>query len=231
MKLTTYDIARMIDISCVRSYNTREDIEQMARAAMEYSFICAHVLPSNIPYLKELLAGNTEVLAGCPVGFPSGGSETKTKIQEMKNCVALGCDEIDVVINVGWMRSGLYKQVEEDVRAVIGASGDTPVKLLLEVSQLNDEQISRGAEIAMRVGAGFVKTGTGWMDAPTTIHHIDVIKEVVGERIGIKASGGIRGLATIVEMHKMGVTRFGVGYQASLDIIEESKDYPGGIEL
>lgn len=231
MKLTTHDIARMIDISCVRSYNTREDIEKMAKAAIEYSFICAHVLPSNIPYLKELLAGNTEVLAGCPVGFPSGGSETKTKIEEMKNCVALGCDEIDVVINVGWMRSGLYKQAEEDVRAVIDASGDTPVKLLLEVSQLNDEQIRRGAEIAMGVGAGFVKTGTGWMDAPTTIHHIEVIREVVGDHIGIKASGGIRGLKAITEMYRMGVTRFGVGYQASLDIIEESKAYPGGIEL
>ena len=231
MKLTTYDVARMIDISCVRSFNTREDIRKMAEAAMEYSFICAHVLPSNIPYLKELLAGNTEVLTGCPVGFPSGGSETKTKIEEMKNCVALGCDEIDVVINIGWMRSGLYRQAEEDVKAVIDASGETPVKLLLEVSQLNDEQIRRGAEIAMRVGAGFVKTGTGWMDEPTTMHHIEVIKEVVGESIGIKASGGIRGLAAIVEMHRMGVTRFGVGYQASLDIIGESQAFPDGIEL
>lgn len=97
MKLTTKDIAGMIDISCVRSYTTYEDIEEMARAALKYKFICAHVLPSNVPYARQLLDGDPDVMVGCPVGFPGGGVTTETKVFEMKQCFELGADEVDAV--------------------------------------------------------------------------------------------------------------------------------------
>lgn len=227
MKQTAYDIARMIDISCVRSYMNQNDIEQMAKAAAQHHFICAHVLPSNVPYLKELLVDANDVLIGCPAGFPSGGSETKTKVCEMKNCVGLGCDEIDAVANIGWLCSNRFQDAKDDIKAVIEAAQGKPIKVILEVMQLDEYQIQKGAEMAVSAGAEFVKTGTGWMQGPTTRRHIELINDAVGGQIQIKASGGIRGLDTILEMNQLGVQRFGVGFQAAVDIINEAAKREG----
>ena len=232
MKLYTNDIARMIDISCVRSYMTWEDIEKMAEVALKYKFICAHVLPSNVPYAKTLLASDPDVLVGCPVGFPGGGVNTATKVFEMKQCIEMGADEIDAVMNIGWLRSGRYAEAKEDIQKVIEAADGRPIKTIIEVMTLSDEQIAETCRIAEEAGAAFIKTGTGWIAGkPTTIHHIEVIKKQIGNRLGIKASGGIRGLKTVLDMYKLGVARFGVGFTDAIDIINECEKYPEGIEI
>ena len=217
-------VAAIIDISCVRSYTTHDDIKDMADFAMKYSFICAHVLPSNIQFLKSLLKGNNFVRVGSPVGFPAGGTLTEIKVAEMKRLVELGCDEIDIMMNVGWFRSGMYDEVRRDLEEVIKYSGKISTKVILETSLLDENQIKIGADIIKSVGANFIKTGTGWVNGETTYECIKAIKESVGDSIQLKASGGIRNLDTLITMYQMGVTRFGVGYQPAIDIIQECLD-------
>ncbi len=232
MKLYTKDVARMIDISCVRSYMTYEDIAQMAEVALKYKFICAHVLPSNVPYAKSLLDSDPEVMVGCPVGFPGGGVTSETKVAEMKQCFEMGADEVDAVMNIGWLRSGRLAETKEDIKKVIEAAGGRPIKTIIEVMTLSDEQIIEACKIAEEAGAAFIKTGTGWITGkPTTVHHIEVIKSQIGDRLGIKASGGIRGLETVLAMYRLGVRRFGVGYTDAIDIINECEKYPNGIDV
>jgi deoxyribose-phosphate aldolase len=232
MKLTTKDIAKMIDISCVRSYMTFDDIRKMAGAASKYKFVCAHVLPSNVPFLKQLLDSDPDVMVGCPVGFPGGGVTTATKVFEMHECIEMDADEIDAVMNIGWIRSGRYREAEEDIKQVIAAAGGRPIKTIIEAMTLSDEQIKVACKIAEQAGAAYIKTGTGWITGkPTTLHHIEVIKSQVGGRLKIKASGGIRGLGTILDMVKMGVGRFGVGYTDAMDIINECEKYPDGMDI
>ena len=148
MKLFTKDIAKMIDISCVRSYMNRDDIRRMAQVAMEYKFICAHVLPSNVPFARELLDSDPDVMVGCPVGFPGGGVTTATKVFEMQECIKMGADEIDAVMNIGWIRSGRYKEAEDDISQVIKAAGGRPIKTIIVVMTLSDEQITQASKIA-----------------------------------------------------------------------------------
>lgn len=232
MKLYTKDVAKMIDISCVRSYMTWDDIYKMAEAAKKYKFICAHVLPSNVPYAKELLDADPDVMVGCPVGFPGGGVTTATKVFEMRQCIEMGADEMDVVMNIGWIRSGRYGEAKEDIRRVIEAADGRPVKAIIEAMTLSDEQITQACRIAEEAGAAYIKTGTGWITGrPTTARHIDVIKRQIGDRLKIKASGGIRGIETLLEMYGMGVFRFGVGYSDAMDIIAECEKYPDGINV
>lgn len=232
MKLTTKDIAKMIDISCVRSYMNWDDIRKMAQAASKYKFICAHVLPSNVPFAKELLDSDPDVMVGCPVGFPGGGVTTATKVFEMRQCIEMGADEIDAVMNIGWLRSGRYREAEEDIRQVIRAAEGRPIKTIIEVMTLSDEQIAAACRIAENAGAAYIKTGTGWIAGkPTTLHHIEVIRGQIGGRLKIKASGGIRGLGTVLDMVRMGVTRFGVGYTDAMDIIGECEKHPDGMDV
>ena len=225
------EVASLIDISCVRSYMTRGDIRDMANVAKKYSFICAHVLPSNIEYLQDLLKDDDEVKVGSPVGFPSGGALTKIKAEEMKELVKLGCDEIDIVLNVGWLRSGMYAEVEDDLRQIMEQAAGIPTKIILETAVLNEEQIKIGAQIAKKVGAEFAKTGTGWIVEKTTYECISAIKEAVGDGLKIKASGGIRNLSTLAAMYRMGVIRFGVGYQPAIDIINECLECDDDVSL
>jgi deoxyribose-phosphate aldolase len=232
MKLYTKDIAKMIDISCVRSYMNWADIRQMAEAALAYKFICAHVLPANVPFAKSLLQSDPEVMVGCPVGFPGGGVTTATKVFEMRQCIEMGADEIDAVMNIGWIRSGRYQEAEDDIRQVIDAAGGRPIKTIIEVMTLSDEEIVAVCKIAEQAGAAYIKTGTGWITGkPTTMHHIEVIRKQIGDRLKIKASGGIRGLDTLLDMYKMGVSRFGVGFLDAMNIIEECEKHPEGIEV
>ena len=231
MILTTYDLARMIDISCVRSQSSYDDIQEMISIAKEYKFICAHTLPCNVEYARQLLQGNTDVLIGCPVGFPAGGNEISIKVAEMEKCVETGAQEIDVVMNIGWLVSERYQAAEKELTEILKHAGSVPTKAIIEVSLLNDEMIRNASKIALNAGASFVKTGTGWTGIPTNYHHIEVIQQAVGNRIKIKASGGIKDLETLIKMYKMGVSRFGIGTKSAIGIIDEMKLYTDGLEV
>ena len=214
-------LARMIDLSAVRAEADADEIRRLAEAAKRYRCICVFVLPAFLPEIKAQLADAPEVGLGGVVGFPSGGHGTAVKVAEARDQLAQGATELDMVINVGMLRSGRDRFVEDDIRAVVEAADGTPLKVILEAHHLSDEEIVRGSRLAVRAGAAFVKTGTGWCPTGATLHNVRLIKQTVGDAAQVKAAGGVRDLATVIEMHRLGVTRFGVGLNSGIRILQE----------
>jgi deoxyribose-phosphate aldolase len=220
MNLTREQIARMIDISAVKADSSVDEVKSIVLAAKKYRFICVFTLPSLTLFAKEFLAGETYINLGGTVGFPSGASTTSSKEFEAEELLRMGCNELDMVINIGKLKSNLYKDVAEDIKKILGVAGNIPVKVILEVCLLNDLEIQDGAKIVRDSGAQFVKTGTGWL-GPTSFEHIKIIKKAVGESIKLKVAGGIRNLDVLLKMSEMGVSRFGIGHLSAINIMNE----------
>lgn len=222
MSLRPDDVAAMIDLSCVRTTSSREDIDQMVDAARRYRFGHVSVLQCFLPYTRQLLEGSPAVALVGNVSFPSGSDSTTIKVAQAGEMLAAGCDEIDMVMNIGKLRSGETAAVEADVRAVIDAVHPTPVKVIIEMMVLTPEEVALACNMAIRSGATFVKTGTGWAERGTTLEDVRLVKSIVGDRISIKASGGIRRLETLMAMYEAGARRFGVNLKSGIQIIEEA---------
>ncbi len=216
------DIARMIDISAVRADSMDTKIEEVVRRAKKYDCYLVTILPSQTLRVKKLLVGCEFPKIGGNVGFPSGGQTTHVKVMETRELVEMGVDEIDMVIDIAAHLSGRYKDVLSDIRAVIEAAQGKPVKTILECNYLSDDQIRVGCDLAIEAGAAFVKTGTGWTPSGATLENVTLIKQHVGDRIKIKASGGIRNIETLVEMYKRGVTRFGISLSSASKILDSA---------
>jgi deoxyribose-phosphate aldolase len=135
--------------------------------------------------------------------------------------VTAGCDEIDMVMNIGMLRSGELKEVEADVRAVIETVSPLPVKVIIEIMYLTPQEAELACGICVRAGAAFVKTGTGWTNRGTTMEDVRLVKSLVGDKIKIKASGGIRDLDTLAAMYKAGACRFGVNLMSGIQIVKD----------
>jgi deoxyribose-phosphate aldolase len=165
VKLTVSQIARMIDLSAVRAESDVAEVRALAECARKHQCMAAFALPSQTPLLVDLLADEPAIAVGGVVGFPSGGVTTSIKAAEARELLAMGCNELDMVVNIGMLRSGRDEQVRADIRAVVEAGGGAPVKVILECHHLTDEQIRKGCELSVAAGAAYVKTGTGW--APT----------------------------------------------------------------
>ncbi len=213
MILDVKELAGMIDVSCVRTTSSKDDIDEMVAAARKYSFGHVSVLQCFIPYTRQLLVDAPEIKVIGNVSFPSGSDSTAVKVFQAKEMVAAGCDEIDMVMNIGRLRSGQLKEVENDVRAVIQVAGNLPVKVIIEIMYLNQSELEQACNICILAGAAFVKTGSGWADRSTTLEDIKGIKAIVGERIKIKASGGIRDLTGLLDMYHAGARRFGINFK------------------
>lgn len=220
MGLTIKNIAGMMDLSCVQTYNTEKDIASLVSAAKKYKCKCVSTLPCYISKVVQLLGDDAEILVVGNIGFPSGGDTTNSKVAQAKELINLGCDEFDMVMNVGWLKSRKYAAVKQDIISVVDVAMGKPVKVILEVSCLTDYEIQKACEICIKAGATFVKTGTGW-NGKTTMEQIRLIKSVVGDRIKIKAAGGIRDLNTLLNMYRQGVTRFGVNLNSGISILKE----------
>ena len=231
MLLTSKDIAKMIDISCVRTTSSKADIDEMVDIARKYGFGQVSVMQCFIPYTKELLKNASDVRLIGNVSFPSGSDSTSLKVVQAKEMLAAGCDEIDMVMNIGKLRSGQLEEVERDVRAVVETVLPTPIKVIIEVMSLTPEETKQACEICLRTGATFVKTGTGWADRGTTLEDVNLVKSFVGDQIKIKASGGIRGLDMFVKMYKAGARRFGINMKSAIKIIEECMALKSGVEV
>jgi deoxyribose-phosphate aldolase len=220
MKLTVERLARMMDLSAVRAEVDADEVRQLAETARRWHCVCAFVLPCYLPELKAHLAGTPDVGLGAVVGFPSGAHSTATKVTEARQQLDLGATELDMVINVGMLRSGRHEYVAGDIRSVVEAARGVPVKVILEAHWLTDEQIVEGSRLAVEAGAAFVKTGTGWAPTGATLHNVQLIKSAVGDAAQVKAAGGVRDLNTVVEMIRLGVTRFGVGMATGVKLLE-----------
>lgn len=220
------DLARLIDISCVRADHTESDVRSLAADAVRWNFINAHVLPTWVPLLRTLLDGST-TLVGSPVGFPSGGASTPVKIREAAQLLEDGVQEMDVVMSIGRFLSDDIAYVEQDLTAIIReVSGAVPVKVILETSLLTDSQIRTAANVAAAAGADFIKTGTGWA-GPATVEAVQAIADSIPSPVHIKASGGIRTLDQLHALQHAGASRFGVGARAAMDLIFQAK---GGVQ-
>jgi deoxyribose-phosphate aldolase len=221
MVLTAKEIAKMIDISCVRTTSSKADIEEMVAAARRYGFGQVSVNQCFIPYTRMLLKGTSNVRVVGNVSFPSGSDSTSLKVAQAKEMLAAGCDEIDMVMNIGKLRSKDLDEVEADVRAVIETVHPVPVKVIIEVMYLTKEETEQACGVCLRSGAAFVKTGTGWADRATTLEDVRLVKSFVGDHIKIKASGGIRDLDMLTQMYQAGARRFGVNLKSAIKIVEE----------
>lgn len=228
MILTVRDLARMLDLSAVRTDVDLAELRELADEARRWSCVCAFPMPCYVPRLKEWLADAPEVGVGGVVGFPSGAHLTETKAAEARLLREQGVDELDMVMNVGLLRSGRLDAVEADIRAVVEAGAPLPVKVILETHHLDDREIRTASEVCVRAGAAFVKTGTGWAPTGATAHNVRLIRETVGEAIGVKAAGGVRDLETLAALHRAGATRFGVGLRSGGAILEACAARPGG---
>jgi len=231
MFLTSKDIAKMIDISCVRTTSSKADIDEMVNTARKYGFGQVSVMQCFIPYTKDLLRSAPDVRLIGNVSFPSGSDSTSIKVLQAKEMLAAGCDEIDMVMNIGKLRSGELEEVERDVQAVVETVLPTPIKVIIEVMSLTPEETKQACDICLRTGATFVKTGTGWADRGTTLEDVNLVKSFVGDQIKIKASGGIRGLDMFVKMYKAGARRFGINMKSAIKIMEECMALKSGVEV
>ena len=212
----------MIDISAVRADSTLDELRQAADLAKEYGCICVFALPAHTPFLVKLLADRPDVLVGGAVSFPAGGQTTSVKASETKELIAMGCSEIDVVINIAWVKAAKWDWVRADIDAVGAAAGEVPVKVILECHYLTDAEIVAACETCVEAGVAFVKTGTGWAPTGATCENIALMKQTVGDRCQIKAAGGVKDLATLLELYELGARRYGIGVRTAAAILRDA---------
>ncbi len=222
------DLAQMIDISAVQAFHTEDDVRALADLAVAQGFIAAHALPNFVPLLRSLIPAGGRTLVGGPIGFPAGGHMTAIKAAEARALREAGADELDLMMNVGRLKSGGLSYVRDEVAAVIEAAAPVPIKVIIELHHLTDSEMETAAEIVAASGAAFVKTGTGWTPAAATLPRIRRIASVVAGRAGIKVSGGIRDLDTVAAMVAIGVTRFGINTASATDLVSQVRALPDG---
>jgi deoxyribose-phosphate aldolase len=215
------DIARMIDQSLLKPDVIRSQVEQLCVQGREFNFISIVINPVWVRHCKDLLGGTT--VRVCTVsGFPLGASKPEVKAKEAEVGVKDGADEIDMVMNVGAFKTGDLMLVEmeiEKVRAAIGK--DIILKVIIEAGLLTDEEKIKAAGIVKACGSDFVKTNTGFGYGGATVEDVKLLRQVVGEDFGVKASGGIRDYATALSLIKAGANR--IGTSSGVRIIEESR--------
>jgi len=221
MNIKPDEIAKMMDVSVLQTVNTEADLKLLIETAKKYRFICVFALSCYSATLVEAFKDD-DILVGAPIGFPSGAEMPEIKAFQAKTLYDIGCDEFDMVMNVGWLKSKQFGKVEKDIQAVYDAINGRPLKVIVEAMYLTDKELVDACKIVMNSGAKFVKTGTGWAPKPTEIRHIEMMAKTVDGKIKIKAAGGIRDYDTVCKMYEMGVSRFGVGVKSGVEIIKEA---------
>jgi deoxyribose-phosphate aldolase len=212
---TVAEVAKMIDHSLLRPQLTTPDIEAGCALAARYQVASVCVRPCDVPLAVTLLDG-TGVLVGTVAGFPHGSTATPVKVAETRLAIEQGAAEIDMVVNIGRLRSGDVAFVEDDIRAVVTAAAGIPVKVILENAYLTDEQKVAGCQAAERSGAAFVKTSTGFAGGGATMADLRLMRASVSPAVQVKAAGGVRTLDVLLAMADLGVTRFGATATATI---------------
>jgi deoxyribose-phosphate aldolase len=222
MSYSAPSIARLIDHTLLRPEATRADILQLCHEAREYNFASVCVNAYWVGVAASQLAGS-EVKVCTVVGFPLGATSTEAKVCETEAALRAGAQEIDMVQNIGALRGGEDRAVEEDIQAVVETAHrhGAIVKVILETALLEDDQKTSACKLAQMAGADFVKTSTGFSSSGATVHDIELMRRAVGPAMGVKASGGIRTLDDLLKMLASGATR--IGASASVKIVEAAR--------
>lgn len=222
MLLTPQQIARLIDHTLLKPEATREEIHQLCEEALKYDFASVCVNPWNVPQAAELLRSST-VKVCTVVGFPLGATLPEVKAFEAQQSLERGAQEIDMVINIGALKSGLLDAVAADIRGVVDSThrGGGICKVILETALLTREQKVQASLAAKDAGADFVKTSTGFSISGATPDDVRLIRETVGASTGVKAAGGVRTLEDLLQMVQAGATR--IGASAGVKIVEQAR--------
>jgi deoxyribose-phosphate aldolase len=215
-------VAGMIDHTLLKPDATRGDIEQLCREAAQFHFATVCVNPGWVALAASLLRGSGVGVCSV-VGFPLGATTADVKHYETRRAIFDGATEIDMVINIGALKSGDLQTVERDIAAVVGPCREANVisKVILEVALLNDDEKIAGSTLAKAAGADFVKTSTGFASGGATAHDVALMRRVVGAEMGVKAAGGVRDYEGLKAMVAAGATR--VGASAGVKIVQESQ--------
>ena len=209
-------LASLIDHTLLKPEATLDDIRKLCQEALTHGFasVCVN---SHCLEMASTILRNSSVMPIVVVGFPFGANLTSVKVFETQQCLSLGAKEIDMVINIGALKSGDHELVLNDIRQVVIAAGSTPVKVILETAALTDAEIVKGCELALQAGAAFVKTSTGFHSkGGASIHSVQLMRQTVGARMGVKASGGIRTYQDALDMIKAGANRIGASASVSM---------------
>ncbi len=220
----TYEnLPSIIDISALSVKTNEADVKKLAEAANKYNCIAAFVLPCHMDYLRKCLGEDTKVIMGAPIGFPTGADLTDDKVFQVNELKKRGCTEFDMVMCVSKLKSSDLDYVREDIRRVKEAAMPYPLKVILEVTYLTDDEIAIGSDIVAQSGAEYVKTGTGYSPMPTEVRHVEIMKKAIGDSIKIKVAGGVRTIDDIKAFCKTGASRLGMGMAAAIDVMEGLK--------
>ena len=204
-----------IDHTLLKPTATITEIKKLCKEGIEHKFyaVCVNGCYANLA--KEQLRGS-KVKVAAVIGFPLGAMNSEAKIFEAQDCIQNGADEIDMVINIGWLKSGKNDLVENEISKIKKAIGDKVLKVIIETCYLTKEEKIKACELAVKAGADFVKTSTGFGDGGATLEDVKLMKDVVGNKAKIKASGGIKDRATAMKYIALGVSRIGTSSGISI---------------
>jgi len=203
------NLSSMIDHTLLRPDATKNEITKLTEEAKKYEFASVCVNPTWVAYAAEQLA-NTNVKVCTVIGFPLGASTTASKAFEAANAIENGATEVDVVINIGALKDGDHDYVEQDIKAVVdAAAGKALVKVIIEACILTDEEKKVACQLAVKAGTDYVKTSTGFSTGGAVAEDVALMRQTVGENIGVKASGAIRSLEDMEKMIAAGASRIG----------------------
>lgn len=197
-----------IDHTLLKAKATRSEIERLCQEAKKYQFMSVCVNPYWVAYANELLH-DTSVKVCTVIGFPLGANTSSVKAFEAKEAVKTGADEVDMVINVGLVKDGLWEQVQADIKAVVDSAKPALVKVIIETCLLEHDEIVNSCQAAQQAGADFVKTSTGFSTGGATVDDVALMRQTVGPDMGVKASGGIHTFEEAQALIEAGASRLG----------------------
>jgi len=219
--ITPAELAKVIDHALLRPEMTEAEVTAGCELAHRYHIASVCVKPCDVPLAAKLLAGS-DVAVGTVIGFPHGSSTTAVKVAEARQALADGATELDMVMNIGALRSGKPDYVRADIQAVVDAArGQAHVKVILENAYLTNAEKVRACQLAEAAGAAYVKTSTGYAPTGVTVADIKLMRATVGPQMQVKAAHGIRTLDAILEIIDAGATR--VGATATATILDDFK--------
>ena len=212
------ELARMIDSTLLNPSATRDQVERLCDEAKSYGVYAVCINSAWVPFALKALVG-TEVKVSSTVGFPLGASLSAAKAFEAQTVVDLGAAEVDMVMNIGSLKSQDVASVREDIERVVKACKEAPVKVIIETGYLSQEEKVQACNLAREGGAAFVKTSTGFGSGGATVADVMLMRKTVGERFGVKAAGGIRTYKDCVAMIEAGANR--IGTSSAIQILRE----------
>ena len=212
------EFKKYFDHTILKPEATEADVKRICAEAREYDFASVCINPCFVSLAKKELQGS-DVKVCTVIGFPLGANTTAVKCYEAKEAVTNGADEVDMVLNIGKVKEGNYEYIAEEVAAVKEASKPALLKVILETCLLTDEEVELASKACVKGHADYVKTSTGFSKGGATVHAVEIMRKTVGDKLGVKASGGIHNKAEALSMIEAGASR--IGASASVAIMEE----------